>query len=117
MVMPSLMKKWADEIKLQEGAICKSRCNAGNPASQTLAVKNAAKDVELHPFVAFDRTPVATTLPLETKAPHILINQLALGANISHETILENVHTKFNLNQKQSWAFEIIANNILDKCV
>jgi hypothetical protein len=115
MVAPSMMKKWADEIKLQEGAICKSRRNAGNLASQTLAVEKAAKDIELHLFVAPE--PTVTSLPLETEAPHILTNQSALGASISHETILENVRTKFNLNQKQSWAFEIIANNFLDKCV
>ena len=118
MVAPNMMKKWADEIKLQEEAICRSRRNAGNPASQTVE-KATVKDVELHPYVAPEPSTV-TTLPLETKTPNITMNiNSGLGATstISPETILENVRTKFTLNQKQSWAFEIIANNFLDRCV
>ena len=115
MVAPSIMKKWADEIKLQEEAICKSRRNAGNPASQAIEKTTTAKDVELHPYVLPEPSTVRT-LPLETIAPHISNNSSGLGA-ITPETILEDVRTKFTLNHKQSWAFEIIANNFLDRCV
>jgi len=112
-LVSNMMKKWVNEIKSQESAIRKSRQNLSNPMSQIIG-NTTVKDSELKPLPASE--PTVMMFPLETEAPHVL-NDKPLSGSISPEAILESVRVKFTLNQKQSWAFKIIANNFLNKCV
>jgi hypothetical protein len=113
--LPSMLKQWSDEIKMQESAICKIRWNASNLASQT-GENITAQNTELHPFQAVASDINRTSSAFKTEAPHSVTNESKFK-NISPEILLKNVCTKFTLNQKQRWAFTIIANNFLHRCI
>jgi len=115
----SVLKKWQEEIKTQETLIIAKRRNFSNSENQMMSCP--IKATESCQNVCYNLNCYSQRTEIPETVSTFEISKPKNGMPVSHadasRLILDTVETKFQLNERQVFAFRIIASNFLDRCV
>ena len=103
-----LIKKWAKAIKLHEQSLAYQRRNKADISTQTLG--NAPETEIVESLMTTNNTTVDIPCP---KTDTLNVSPSVSYQNMAPDEIVNHIHTNLQLNQKQGFAFWIIANHFL----